>query len=377
MRAFRIGATVSVPAQAPRGEEASAPTPAAPTAASHDVVAEAQAFLDQAFSGNVELPTDDAGADAIASDDANVQDAGEATPATPATEPSAAAEAAAEESQPSTTEKSRRERAAEAKAKAKPVAEAQPAPAPAPTPSREEVIAQWQQEQEAARAAERAQQERLERFGRFTGEIPADPANPAAGSLYQRLQAVANQPIPQLGYDADQNAFDNRERVIVEANRARAQLAELDERRAMLDAVRTPAETAARQQALAWTGERIEQGVTSLGLDVQQIVAAGAGKPDPLVPMIVAVGQQVRQRVEAELKPQIAELTEERDAQASEIAELRRQLGGRAPQVARGGTPSAPARMSIDALDAIPVSRLGDEIGAYLDLLPPATGRRR
>lgn len=375
-RAFVFGDTVSVPQAAPlAAAEASQPSPAAPTTASHDVVAEAQAFLDRAFSGGI--PTEDDDAPTIPLDEAAAPDAGQATPATPA-EPSAAEDPAAEEQQTEQPEKPsrrQREQAARAKPEQQPPAP-EDAPQAASAPSREEIIAEWQREQESKQEAERAQQERASRFGRFTGDAPADPADPTGPTLYQQVQAAAHQPIPALGYDADQQAFDARERVIAERNRAQAQLAELDQRREMLNALAEPAQRTARQQALDWTGRQIEAGIAALGIDVQRVIAAGAGKPEPLAPMVQAVGAEVRQAVEAELQPRIAELSEERDALQSEVAELRRQLGGRAPQVVRGGTPSQPARVSIEALDALrPTS--ADDLSAYLDLLPPAPGRRR
>lgn len=373
-----FGDTVSVPQAAPlAAAEASQPSPAAPATASHDVVAEAQAFLDRAFSGGI--PTEDDDAPTIPLDEAAAPDAGQATPATPA-EPSAAEDAAAEEQQPAEQPEKPSRRQREQAARAKPEQQP-PAPENAPqqaptTPSREEIIAEWQREQEAKQEAERAQQERASRFGRFTGDAPADPTDPNSPTLYQQLQATAYQTIPTLGYDADQQAFDARERVIAERNRAQAQLAELDLRREMLNALAEPAQRTARQQALDWTGRQIEAGVAALGIDVQRVIAAGAGKPEPLAPMVQAVGAEVRRAVEAELNPRIAELSEERDALQSEVAELRRQLGGRAPQVVRGGAPAATARVSIEALDALrPTS--ADDLSAYLDLLPPAPGRRR
>ncbi len=372
---------MSVPQAAPLGD-AAPPPQAAPATASHDVVAEAQAFLDQAFASG-DLSGDDAGADAPIASDAAAQDANGATPATP--DATASAEDAAAEAQQQ-TRRTRRQREDDARAKAQaapatsepsaPAAqpEQQPPPAP-PAKSRDEIIAEWQREQEQQAEATRQAEERRTRFARWTGDVPADPAAPTGETLYQRLQAVANQPIPSLGYDADQQAFDARERVISDRNRAQAQLREYDERRGMLNALAEPAERNAWQRAVNQYGQQVERGIAALGLDVQAAVAAGSGKPEPLVTLVENVGRQMRALVEAELRPQIADLTEERDALASEISELRTQLGGRAPQVTRGGVSAQPVRPSLEALDALRPTSV-DDLSVYLDMLPAATRRR-
>jgi len=370
---------VSVPQAAPLGDAAPS-SQAAPASSSHDVLAEAQAFLDQAFASG-DLSGEDAGPDAVTSA-AAAPDAEGATPATPDAQASAEDSAAEAQQQ---TRRTRRQREEDARAKAAPTApagDATPEPAtaapertPPPAKTREEIIAEWQAEQDAQREQARAAEERKSRFARWTGDVPADPQNPTGGTLYERLQAVANQPVPSLGYDADQQAFDARERVIADINRARVQLQEFDDRRGMLNALAEPAERNAWQRAVNQYGQQVERGIAALGLDVQAAVAAGAGKPEPLVPLIESVGRQMRALVESELKPQIADLTEERDALASEVSELRTQLGGRAPHVTRGGMAAQPQRPSLEALDALRPTSV-DDLSAYLDMLPAAPRRR-
>lgn len=364
---------MSVPAQAPRSTPESTAPVSHPAPSSSPIADDAQAFLDAAFAGQI---TDEADSGAGA------PDVGEATPTTPAPDGAVEAVAEVQDQQPPPPARqpgSRRDRERSARGETPssepeaPAAESPASPLP-PQPTREEIIAEHERQQAEARDREAAQTRERQRFAAWTGEAPADPANPSGPTVYQQLLERASQEIGEIDYATDTDAYNARVR---DVNAARARLNEINERRAMLDALRSPFEQASRQEALTWIGQRFEAGLADAGVDTQAILAAGRGHADPMTAIVKALATSLRTAIEGEYRPRIAELEEDASAKDSEIDALRRQLGGRAPQPVRGGTPvSSTAAPTLDALDALGTRVSMDDLSPYLDMLPPAPSRR-
>ncbi len=232
--------------------------------------------------------------------------------------------------------KSRRERQREARKQA-----ATPAPVPEPVKTPAQIIAEHEAQQQAAREAQERTTREQQRYARYIGEERVNPNDPNSPTRYQQLWNEANTPIP----DGDDQFYTEETRAkVASVNRARQQLAELNERRGMLSEVFTPAQQAAQLQARDWLGNELERGIAELGFDVPEVLASVQGIKDPnaLIPTIVkTMGEKIKAAVTAELQPKIDDLEDDLAAEKSENDALRRQLGGAAPQALRGGSVAA------------------------------------
>lgn len=272
---------------------------------------------------------------------ARAEDASEPTTTDGTASSEATASAATEESIPAdeTPEQKniRRQRQREARKQA---AQAPPEPAPA-VKSPAEIIAEHEAQQRAINEAREKQEAERKRFAKRIGDDPADPNNPNGPTRYQQLLSEASIPIP----DGDDQFYTEETRQLVaRVNRAKQQLADLDERRALLNEVYSPAQQAAQLQARDWLGNELERGIAELGLNVPEVLASVQGIKDPnaLIPQIVkTMGEKIKAAVTAPLAEKIEDLEDDLAAKDSEIDALRRQLGGAAPQALRGGSVAA------------------------------------
>lgn len=279
--------------------------------------------------------------EAMASD-AHAEDASEPTTTDGTASSEATASAATEEPIPAdeTPEQknARRQRQREARKQAAAQAPPEP-PAAAKTPA--EIIAEHEAAQAAAREAQQKQEAERQKFAKRIGDDPADPNNPKGPTRYQQLLSEASIPIP----DGDDQFYTEETRQLVaRVNKAKQQLADLDERRALLNDVYTPAQQAAQLQARDWLGNELERGIAELGLNVPEVLASVQGIKDPnaLIPQIVkTMGEKIKAAAVAPLNEKIEDLEDDLAAKDSEIDALRRQLGGAAPQALRGGSVAA------------------------------------
>ena len=237
-----------------------------------------------------------------------------------------------------TERQSRRERQREARKQAAAQAPTEPPPPPK-TPA--EIIAEHEAQQRAAYEAQQKQEAERRKFAKRIGDDPADPNNPNGPTRYQQLLSEASIPIP----DGDDQFYTEETRQLVaRVNRAREKLADLDERRALLNDVYTPAQQAARLEAKDWLGNELERGIAELGLNVPEVLASVQGIKDPnaLIPQIVkTMGEKIKAAAAAPLNEKIEDLEDDLAAERSENDALRRQLGGAAPQALRGGSVAA------------------------------------
>lgn len=291
--------------------------------------------------------------------DAHAEDASEPTTTDGTVSSEATASAATEESIPAdeTPEQknARRQRQREARKQA---AQAPPEP-PAAAKSPAEIIAEHEAQQRAAYEAQQKRQAEQQRYAKYIGEDPVDPNNPQSPTRYQQLLAEASTPIP----DGDDQFYTEETRQLVaRVNKARQQLAELNERRGMLSEVYTPAQQAARLEAKDWLGNELERGIAELGLNVPEVLASVQGIKDPnaLIPQIVkTMGEKIKAAVAAPLNEKIEDLEDDLAAERSENDALRRQLGGAAPQALRGGAVAAGGALTPAAYAAMdPTERM-------------------
>lgn len=229
----------------------------------------------------------------------------------------------------STTARSeRRQRQREARKQAATAAPAAEQLAPVKTPA--EIIAEHEAQRQATEAAQQRQRQEQQRYARWIGDDPVNPNDPNSPTRYQQLWNDANTPIP----DGDDKFFTDETRALVQrVNRAREQLTELNERRGMLQEVYSPAQQAAKREALDWLGNELERGMAEVGMNPQEVITA-IKDPSVAIPTII---KQIASLKDAEYRPQLDELEDELAAKDSEIDALKRQLGGAAPQALRGG----------------------------------------
>lgn len=249
-----------------------------------------------------------------------------------------------------TERQSRRERQREARKQA---AQAPPEPpAAAKTPA--EIIAEHEAQQRAAYEAQQKLQQERQRYAKYIGDDPVDPNNPQSPTRYQQLLNEASTAIP----DGDDQFYTEETRQLVaKVNKARQQLAELNERRGMLNDVYTPAQQAAQLQARDWLGNELERGIAELGLNVPEVLASVQGIKDPnaLIPQIVkTMGEKIKAAAVAPLNERIEDLEDDLAAKDSEIDALRRQLGGAAPQALRGGSVAGVGAMTREQFMSLP-----------------------
>lgn len=233
------------------------------------------------------------------------------------------------DSESTTARSERRQRQREARKQA---AVATPAdqPAPEPVKTREEIAAEIRAQDAADQAAQQRQRQEQQRYAQWIGDDRANPNDPQSQTRYQQLWSEANTPIP----DGDDKFFTDETRALVQrVNVARSKLQELNERRGMLGEVYGTAQHAARLEAKDWLGNELERGLSEIGLDPKQVIAA-IKDPNVAIPTIV---KQISAAKDAEYQPQLDELEDELAAKDSEIDALKRQLGGAAPQALRGG----------------------------------------
>jgi len=254
-------------------------------------------------------------------------DSGDTTGATtPGGTTESSVTAPAEEAGTDTDTQSRRDRQRAARK--------QPTPAPAPAQTPEQIIAAYEAKRQADEQSAAVAKAERERYARWTGDTPYDPRSPDGPTVYQQLQQIASQPVPTVSYETNVDEYNAK---LAEINGAKARLAELDERRGLRGEVATVERQTARQEALGWVGERFEAGLAEAGIDVEKVLKAGLGQPDPMVAIVKAVASELK----AQQAPRVAELEDELAARDSEIDSLRRQLGGNASQAGRGGAAGA------------------------------------
>lgn len=250
-----------------------------------------------------------------------------------------------------TERQSRRERQREARKQA---AQAPPEPAAAAAKTPAEIIAEHEAQQRAAREAQERQEAEQQRYAKYIGEDRVNPNDPNSPTRYQQLLNEASTAIP----DGDDQFYTEETRALVaRVNRARQQLAELNERRGMLSEVYTPAQQAAQLQARDWLGNELERGLSEAGFDVPEILSSAQGVKDPnaMIPTIVkTMTEKIEARVATPLKEKIEDLEDDLAAKDSEIDALRRQLGGAAPQALRGGSVAGVGSMTREQFMALP-----------------------
>jgi hypothetical protein len=256
-------------------------------------------------------------ADTSATDVASrTEDATGATPPDAGTAPEAtdaAAEGQAATEGSDEEPKTRRERQREARK--------QP---PAPVKTADEIIAEYEAKRaDEARRAEAAKA-RTDKLARYLG----------SDEELAELERVINQPPPSDLYRAD---LDEQNQRNAEVARAIARRTELLERRSLLteygEPLREAIQQAERQQALTWLDEQFRKVGAAFELDPDAAIAAAVGKPEPMTATLSALVEQGR----APLLEEVADLKDQLAARDSELEAYRQRLGGRAPQVDRGG----------------------------------------